>query len=382
MSNNPIKRTLKRPAPLSISEEVDTGLDLSDKTVEYYKNLFFTKMKERQMKEREDKQNLAALNRQLDVLLNAFESIYSKLISNKNVEYEMSNECNRCFENYEKGDYTCVNNTNILFYNSDYGKVANELEIYSDDSERGKDSTHIFNLIDTTVCRKDDKILKKIRFFKSDTNRNNGNIALFILIWEITLQNYVNQLTQTDAKLTNLKVPLIIDYFLNEKDNVMEVLMIMEYIDTVPLEFPTKYEDCIRILVYLKTKYNIFHNDTHNGNIKQTSDGEQIVLLDWGKGTIGKGQPSTSGIYSDMTAEDFKNWLHSSEQLKTGEYGLTSMPTEIFGGKITKKVQKQRCKKTKRYKNRTKHKKNKNSKEKKSKRRQNKILSKRRKGRT
>ena len=360
--SNPIKRTLKRPAPLSIPEGVDTGLDLSDKTVEYYKNLFFKKMEERQMKEREDTQNLAALNTQLDVLFNAFQSIYSTLISNTIVECEMSNECN------------------ILFYNSDYGKVANELEIYSDDSERGKDSTHIFNLIDTTVCRKDDKILKKIRFFKSDTNRNNGNIALFILIWEITLQNYVNQLTQTDTELKNLKVPLITDYYLNEKDNVMEVLMIMEYIDTVPLEFPTKYEDCIRILIYLKTKYNIFHNDTHNGNIKQTSDGPsdgpQIVLLDWGKGTIGKGQPSTSGIYTDMTAEDFKNWLHSSEQLKTGEYGLTRMPTEIFGGKITKKVQKQRCKKTKRYKNRRKHKKNK------SKRRQNKILSKRRKGRT
>ena len=360
--SNPIKRTLKRPAPLSIPEGVDTGLDLSDKTVEYYKNLFFKKMEERQMKEREDTQNLAALNTQLDVLFNAFQSIYSTLISNTIVECEMSNECN------------------ILFYNSDYGKVANELEIYSDDSERGKDSTHIFNLIDTTVCRKDDKILKKIRFFKSDTNRNNGNIALFILIWEITLQNYVNQLTQTDTELKNLKVPLITDYYLNEKDNVMEVLMIMEYIDTVPLEFPTKYEDCIRILIYLKTKYNIFHNDTHNGNIKQTkqtSDGQQqIVLLDWGKGTIGKGQPSTSGIYTDMTAEDFENWLHSSEQLKTGDYSLTRMPTEIFGGKITKKVQKQRCKKTKRYKNRRKHKKNK------SKRRQNKILSKRRKGRT
>ena len=366
--SNPIKRTLKRPAPLSIPKGVDTGLDLSDKTVEYYKNLFFKKMEERQIKEREDKQ--------LVVLLNAFESIYIKLISNKNVECEMSNECNSCFEKYTKRDYTCGNNTNILFYNSDYGKVANEIEIYSDDSERGKDSTHIFNLIDTTVCRKDDKILKKIRFFKSDTNRNNGNIALFILIWEITLQNYVNQLTQTDAELKNLKVPLITDYYLNEKDNVMEVLMIMEYIDTVPLEFPTKYKDCIRILIYLKTKYNIFHNDTHNGNIKQTSDGPQIVLLDWGKGTIGKGQPSTSGIYTDMTAEDFENWLHSSEQLKTGDYGLTRMPTEIFGGKITKKVQKQRCKKTKRYKNRTKHKKNK------SKRRQNKILSKRRKGRT
>ena len=68
--SNTTQRTLKRPAPLSIPEGVDTGLDLSDKTVEYYKNLFFKKMEERQIKEREDTQ--------LADLLNAFESIYIK----------------------------------------------------------------------------------------------------------------------------------------------------------------------------------------------------------------------------------------------------------------------------------------------------------------
>ena len=116
--------------------------------------------------------------------------------------------------------------------------------------------------------------------------------------------------------------------------------MIMDYIETMPLTYEN-YPKTIEILDTLQNKYNIFHNDTHSDNIRQTKEGK-IVLLDWGKGSIlDNANPSISGLYDEMNEEiGFKAWLEASELLKNGDY-FRENANNIYGGK-NKKLNKTR----------------------------------------
>jgi hypothetical protein len=167
--------------------------------------------------------------------------------------------------------------------------------------------TFTSTVTEKTVCRIKNQVVKKTKF-NSEHPRYNVEFTLFLLILEITIQNYVH-----DLSLKDLIVPKITDYYFDA--DKAEVTMIMKYVDTEPLSYDN-YPKCIEILQHLKDNYSIFHNDTHSDNIRQTKDGK-IVMLDWGKGNLINNNPSITGLYKGMTEPNgFAEWLNSKNLLK------------------------------------------------------------------
>ena len=204
------------------------------------------------------------------------------------------------------------------------------------------------------VCKINDDVVKKSLF-------NSGeNVTIFLLIWEIAIQNYLNMLCKTDPNLIKLSVPLIKEHYLTDNNEFSEIIMLMDYIETIPLK-KENLKQTISLLDYLISEYNIFHNDTHSENIRQTSDG-QIVFLDWGKGNLSSASPSQSGLYPEIT--DFYKWLEHSD--------LKGYPTDkvgpfFYGGKKSKKKTNKKTNKKSNKKSKKKTNKKTNKKSKKSK---------------
>ena len=272
---------------------------------------------------------------QIQILKDSFYNIYDQLMRNLNLNPNPCSDCIAC-------NKTCMNLSNVRVLKYDEETIPYEFSIYSDDNTQGKQFVSVVK--GKTVCKVKNTVVKKTGFatgeIGSEKTNFNYNITLFILIWEITIQNYVSDLCRTDEELRvlNVTVPKITNYYLNNIENeFMEITMTMDYVKTVPLSY-TNYDRCIEILDRLKTTYNILHNDTHTENIRQTLSG-QIVLFDWGKGSLGNGIPSTSGLYGQMTQEDFTNWLDASAQLKANNYA-PGKTTDLYGGKLHTKNKK------------------------------------------
>jgi hypothetical protein len=230
-----------------------------------------------------------------------------------------------------------------------YISKISQIELVKHDNESVPYELVIENTIyksvinEKTVCKLLDSnfIIKKSKFKKDDIT------SIFVLCLEITVQNFVSNLPKTNG-LEMLKVPLITNFFLNTiNKQYNEIVMYMEYIETIPLNvsYLTK---CIEILEILRNEYNIFHNDTHSDNVRQT-DTNEIVLFDWGKTNFESIHPSSSGLYKNMDSNQFNEWLCASFLLKNGIYDTTTTKfKDLFGG--NKPKQKQKPKRTQKYK--------------------------------
>lgn len=279
-----------------------------------------------------------------------------KKLTNPHIIDDIRKNCMDIYDNLKKNDYdncgdiclecsdctsikTCSGENKLL--KQDKNIITIEFEIFGNDSDRGRDNTFISTLSGSTVCKIKNKVVKKISF-NNKTPTWNYPLTLFILILEIAIQNYASVIISGEAELYKHSIiPRITDYYLHDiSDDYTEVVMIMDYIETMPLTYEN-YPKTIEILDTLQNKYNIFHNDTHSDNIRQTKEGK-IVLLDWGKGSIlDNANPSISGLYDEMNEEiGFKAWLEASELLKNGDY-FRENANNIYGGK-NKKLNKTR----------------------------------------
>ena len=206
------------------------------------------------------------------------------------------------------------------------------------------------------VCKIGNTVLKKTKFI--DTN----NASIFVLTLEIAIQNYVHELCKKKSELKDLYVPEINDYFLTDSNN--EIVMSMDYVDTEPLSFEN-LEKCISILDYLRTK-KIYHNDTHTENVRQTKIEQKIVLFDWGKANIESITPSSTGLYKNITKEEFNNWINAQADIIKGKYKI-SASEDLYGGQFKKNNIKNKKIKIKTLKSKKLKTKNKKSKSKKNK---------------
>ena len=283
------------------------------------------------------------------ILYNKFVETYNKLIQKpiNEIIQKQNDKCNintplisNIESGYESG--SSINNSvrkrkdNTKILKHDTAQIPYELLLTD---YEGNITTLKSIVTEKKVCKFGNVVIKKTKF--SDKN----NSSIFVLTLEITMQNYVNELCKTDKRLNNLYVPLINKYFLSDENQ--EIVMSMEYVNTEPISF-TNLNECISILKTLR-EYNIYHNDTHTENVRQTiSEPKQIVLFDWGKVNIQTIMPSSTGLYDmqddEHTEKKFNMWLNAPELIRLREYNVDSM-LDLYGGRLLKKNHK----KTKKY---------------------------------
>ena len=290
----------KRPPAVVLNTSPDK-VKSPTRDVDYFKGLYFGKF--------EDNTTATELKKR-------FEIIQSK-IRQKNPGVEMCTpkllSCDKPpsrDKSHEKNTIQCLlkheESTTVNIPQYEFSMVSNLADKAADHP------TFISTVSEKTVCRIENQVVKKTKFSKHSYN---VEFTLFLLILEITIQNYVHDLcNKTEANLKDLIVPKITAYYFDA--DAAEVTMIMEYVDTQPLSY-ANYDKCIEILKHLRDEHNIFHNDTHADNIRQTKDGKKIVMLDWGKGNLINNNPSITGLYEGMTLSvGFADWLNSKNLLK------------------------------------------------------------------
>jgi len=337
-SANNNTRKKKRPAGFSveINTVTEPTIDVANYTVNEFISFYFSKMREKIIEETEI--TTYDQEKYREIIMNLEErciNVYNNLINGEKYKYSNCSICKKCSDcAFNK---TCSGENKV--FKQETNNIDVEFEIFGKADEKGKDNTFMLTLTGITVCKITNKVVKKTRF-KKEGPEWKYNLTLFILIWEIVMQNYVLEIITEDSffQKHSTLIPSISEYYLHKLEDshdVFEVVIIMEYIENEPLEF-TNYEKAISILHRLKKKHRIFHNDTHTENIRQTNKGE-IVLLDWGKGSIiSIANPSMSGLYEEMSENvGFKDWQTAPSQLKEGSY-FRENSNMIYGGKRKK----------------------------------------------
>ncbi len=208
------------------------------------------------------------------------------------------------------------------------------------------------------VTKTDDEktIFKEIQF-----NNISNPQTLFMVTLEITMQKLAYDIVKTG---NNVKIPEITNHYLVKLDDAVtyQIIIEMEFVEHIQLE-ENNVIPAMNALELLRFN-NIFHFDTHQDNIVQSTPDNKVVILDFGKAQIHKNPDISSGTglfnpkpkkkddFSKTVDFNYKNWKDRT----TTDIAMRTV-VDFYGGikkkykrrKYTRKIGKKRkSKKTKR----------------------------------
>ena len=195
------------------------------------------------------------------------------------------------------------------------------------------------------------------------------NYTKLSIIREIALQKYAYHLWKTECKTGAVVIPRIITFseqiitidgdtktVINIKMEKMELLdkskrkiilsLVTNFNKDYQIEFLKEIYSKITRLLDCLEKHGIYHNDTHNENIDFVKTHDSIfplklVLLDFGKATVGKsimatttGIPKRTPLYGETLTDDaiinlMTTWLTANKDADTG----INLQIKRYGGK-------------------------------------------------